>query len=205
MASHELPIPRLGHTASGVKPEHGNYQLPPLIGVTRDGMVSSFGSIAVVATLLAVTETIFLVLLKMLSSESSPDVPASQLQRTLSALTYTGIVLNLGSLWSALRMIDVLGKMPLLNARYEADLDVKRLSLRLTNDTSTHDVMASYGLRGIWTFMAWHCLISLLFGSLCIVTQIAMFVWVYEALAVSISITVLVAFASVPMLLSFFM
>ncbi|KAG8939789.1 hypothetical protein FRC00_013535 [Tulasnella sp. 408] len=92
----------------------------------------------------------------MLSNGSSVEVPGSQLQRTLSALTYTGIVLNLGSLWSALRMIDVLGKMPLLNARYEADLDVKRLSLRLTNDTSTHDVMASYGLRGIWTFMAWH-------------------------------------------------
>ncbi|KIO18277.1 hypothetical protein M407DRAFT_246519 [Tulasnella calospora MUT 4182] len=201
MASHELPIPR---HSNGPRLEHGNYQLPPLIGVTREGMVSSFGSIAVVATLLAVTETIFLLLLKM-PNQTSSDIPGSQLQRTLSALTYTGIVLNLGSLWSALRMIDVLGKMPLLNARYEADLDAKRLSLRLTNDTSTHDVMASYGLRGIWTFMAWHCLISLLFGSLCIVTQIAMFVWLYEALAVSISITVLVVFASVPMLLSFFM
>ncbi|KAG8945572.1 hypothetical protein FRC04_000706 [Tulasnella sp. 424] len=57
-------------------------------------------------------------------------------------------------------MIDVLGKMPLLNAKYEAELDAKRLSLRLDNETSAQDVMASYGLRGIWTFMAWHCFAS---------------------------------------------
>ncbi|KAG8929025.1 Receptor-interacting serine/threonine-protein kinase 2 [Tulasnella sp. 417] len=100
----------------------------------------------------------------------------------LSALTYTGIVLNLGALWSALRMIDILGKMHPLNAQYDADLDISRLSLRSNTQTSTHDVTASYGLRGIWTFMAWHCLISLLFGDLCIVTQVAMLVWLYEGL-----------------------
>ncbi|KAG8922476.1 hypothetical protein FRC01_013980 [Tulasnella sp. 417] len=137
-------------------------------------------------------------------NQTSTGPPESGPQRALSALTYAGILLNLGSLWSALRLIDILGKMPLPTARYEADLDIRRLSLRLNNETSPHDVEAPYRLRGIWAYMAWHCLTSLLLGTLCIVTQIAMLVWLYEALSVSLAITVLAIFVSAPMLLSFF-
>lgn len=110
------------------------------------------------ATLLASTECSFLSLLKG-SSDGSPESNPT-LQRTVVTLTYIAIFLNVGASWSSLRMIDTLGKMPLLNARHEAELkknfqDPRRFSV--TSETTVDGAMKSHGLSGRWTFMAWHC------------------------------------------------
>ncbi|KIO18281.1 hypothetical protein M407DRAFT_160712 [Tulasnella calospora MUT 4182] len=183
----------------------GDYSLPSIIGSTRDGMVSSFTAVAVVATLLASTECAFLGLIKNPPDGSPLRYSGQALQDTVTALTYIAIFLNVGASWSGLRMIDILGKMPFLNAHHEAKLkksspDPRRFSI--TSETTIDSAMRDHGLRGWWAFMAWHSIISLLLGSLCVVIQISMYIWIHEAVAVSVVTTLFAFFASIPIFFS---
>lgn len=184
-----------------------DYRLPEIIGTTRDGMVSSFTAVAVVATLLASTECSFLSLIKDAADDSPLADSNLPLTKTVTTLTYIAIFLNVGAAWSSLRMIDILGKMPLLNAHREAILkktspETRRFSV--TSNTTVSSAMRDHGLRGWWSLIAWHSVISLLLGSLCVVIQIAMYIWMQESKAVSIVTTAFALFASIPIFFTLF-
>ncbi|KIO18280.1 hypothetical protein M407DRAFT_160710 [Tulasnella calospora MUT 4182] len=185
--------------------EPGGVELPGVIAATKDGMVSSFTTMAVVATLLASTEGVFLSIIK-----SSSQSPSSEPRNTkvMVILTYLAIIFNIGASWSALRMIDALGKMPFLVAQYNTKRmsvgkSVEQFDLEKVRDVAQG--MRKYGLSGIWSFFAWHCSISLFLGSLCVLAQILLYTWINEDAWVSIAVTVLAFITSIPIFLSLFM
>ncbi|KAG8957453.1 hypothetical protein FRC00_003957, partial [Tulasnella sp. 408] len=118
---------------------------------------------AVVATLLASTEGVFLSIIKSSSQNTSPGPsdPTSIASnpthlRAMVILTYLAIILNIGASWSALRMIDILGKMTFLVAKQVSQDGEKLYSFKLEGVRDVTDGMRVHGITGIWTFFSWH-------------------------------------------------
>lgn len=95
-------------------------------------------------------------MIKSAPTESSKLYPS---QNTITTLTYVSIFLNLGALSSFVRLIDILGKMPILNARHEAWLKNASPESRrfcITSETTVNAAMGEHGMRGWWSFMTWY-------------------------------------------------
>ncbi|KAG8957452.1 hypothetical protein FRC00_003956 [Tulasnella sp. 408] len=163
---------------------------------------------AVVATLLASTEGVFLSIIKSSPQSAPSESEDPKKMRAMVILTYLAIIFNIGASWSALRMIDILGKMTFLVAQHKN----KRIStgeiveqFRLEKVRDVAQGMKLHGISGIWTFFSWHCFISLCLGSLCVVAQILLYIWINEDVRVAIAVTVLAIMTSIPIFLSLFM
>ncbi|KAG8919615.1 hypothetical protein FRC01_001203 [Tulasnella sp. 417] len=193
-------------------------QLPGVIVATKDGMIASFTTMAVVATLLASTEGVFLSIIKSslpnpssAQSNPSPEPSSPTNLRAMVILTYLAIVLNIGASWSALRMIDILGKMTFLVAKQtvgsspEGSGGEKTYLFKLDEVRDVAEVMRKHGIAGIWSFFSWHCVVSLCLGSLCVIAQILLYIWTNEDWRVSIVVTLLAFITSTPIFLSLFL
>ncbi|KAG8899261.1 hypothetical protein FRC00_001675 [Tulasnella sp. 408] len=163
---------------------------------------------AVVATLLASTEGVFLSIIKSSSQGAPSESEDPKKIRAMVILTYLAIIFNIGASWSALRMIDILGKMTFLvakhkNNRISTGEIVEQFRLEKVRDVAQG--MKLHGISGIWSFFSWHCFISLCLGSLCVVAQILLYIWINEDVQVAIAVTVVAVVTSIPIFLSLFL
>ncbi|KAG9025581.1 hypothetical protein FS837_004888 [Tulasnella sp. UAMH 9824] len=163
---------------------------------------------AVVATLLASTEGVFLSIIKSSSQSDQSSSGDAKQMRAMVILTYLAIIFNIGASWSALRMIDGLGKMTFQvakhkNNRISTGEIVEQFRLEKVRDVAQG--MRQHGISGIWTFFSWHCFISLCLGSLCVLAQILLYIWINEDVLVAITVTVLAFMTSIPIFLTLIM
>lgn len=108
---------------------------------------------------MASTECAFLSLIKNPPSDTSSRYAGRALQDIVATLTYMAIFLNVGAAWGRLRMIDILGKMPIMNAAHQAQSDGNPpgAEFNFTSKSPVNDAMKAYGLSGWWEVLAWHC------------------------------------------------
>ncbi|KAG8915513.1 hypothetical protein FRC01_003633 [Tulasnella sp. 417] len=100
--------------------------LPAVLALTREGMISTYSAVAVVASLIAGIEGAVFAQVggvnKPNDNYPTTDSGPVGLNNTVSVMTYLTIFFNVGAAWSALRIIDVLGKMPFYIAKRELEL-----------------------------------------------------------------------------------
>jgi hypothetical protein len=120
----------------------------------------------------------------------------------LRVLAYSGLAINLGGTLSALLMLDSLGELPTRAWRSGQS------SRKLLDSTDDLELLGKYGLDVRWNITLCHFYISLVFGSGCIFTQVALMAFIDEACKpVHWVVVFAVTFASIPcitfLLLSF--
>lgn len=80
--------------------------------------------------------------------------------KIMVSLAYLAILSNIGASWSALRMIDILGKMTFYVAKRNSTCTStieQGGSFELEKVGSVDEAMRLHGVAGIWCFFSWHC------------------------------------------------
>lgn len=108
---------------------------------------------------MASIECAFLSLINNPPGDTSSRYAGRALQDIVATLTYMAILLNVGAAWGSIRMIDILGKMPIMNAVRQAQSDGNPPGgeFNFSSKSPVNDAMKAYGLRGRWEVLAWHC------------------------------------------------
>ncbi|KIO31334.1 hypothetical protein M407DRAFT_136009 [Tulasnella calospora MUT 4182] len=152
---------------------------------------------AVVAALFAGMEASLITLAKTPEPDGHAPLRFAQpaYQNTVLGLAYVALALNVGCILSALKCIDVLGRMTYWNALKGTVPDP---DWSLSGETG---LMGSFGVKGRTRLLMGHCFYCLFFGSLCVLAQIIMYVWLHEAMPVVWATLIGVLIAAIPMLL----
>ena len=134
----------------------------------------------------------------------------------LAILSHLSFVLNLSSTLGALLLANKFAALVDISARRETNTPQSGYLV----SSGTFELLRVYGLKTPWYFMVFHCkcrlfnneagylltssvgLTCTFLGAGCLFAQITVYVWQDEFLSVKITITCVVAFASIPLLLA---
>ncbi|KAG9010398.1 hypothetical protein FRB93_004238 [Tulasnella sp. JGI-2019a] len=183
-------------------PHHLDYSVPNVVESLRQGRLDSCGAAAVVSALFASIEATMIALIKTpyLTSGAiwtSPTVSAGAI-RLLLILSYSGLMLNSSTTFSALLLIDRLGKLN-YDSMKQSELCVTRSSLQ-----SGRQLLGRYGASGrVWDIVEFHYFATLLVGGLNVLGQLLTFIWIYEGHAVAVISTFTTVFCVIPFLMVF--
>ncbi|KIO16872.1 hypothetical protein M407DRAFT_33476 [Tulasnella calospora MUT 4182] len=171
-----------------------DYEHPKLVDSLRQGWILSYQAIAVVAALFAAMEASIITLTKAQEPDGHPPLrfSSSSYQNAVLGLAYVALILNVGSIVSALKIIDAIGRIAYRNAvkepRPEPDVGWPI--------QGPDALMRTYGVKGRVRLLMWHSFYCLLLGSLCVLTQIIMYIWLHEAMSIvwaSVAATIVAA------------
>ncbi|KAG8921157.1 hypothetical protein FRC01_000386 [Tulasnella sp. 417] len=172
---------------------------PEVVESLKQGWILTYQAIAVVAALFAGMEATLITLAKTAEPDSHPPLRWStpRIQNTTLALAYVALVSSIGSIMSALKIIDGLGHMTFRNAikNPESPLD-------WTRQRASY-LMKPFGVAGNFRRLMYHCVGSLLVSGLCALLQILFYIWQHEATSVAIVASVAIAVAAWPILVMF--
>ncbi|KAG8945565.1 hypothetical protein FRC04_000699 [Tulasnella sp. 424] len=130
-----------------------NYEHPKLVDYLRQGWISSYQAIAVVAALFAAMEASIITLSKTPDPDGHPPLrfSSSAYQNAVLGLAYVALILNVGSIVSSLKIIDAIGRIAYRNA------------VKGTNPPDDwtlegpNALMRTYGVKGQVRWLMYHC------------------------------------------------
>jgi len=67
-------------------------------------------------------------------------------------------------------------------------------------DSGALDLLQTYGAKRSWIWVMWHWLFSLVVGTISLVTQVLLYIWLAESNSVRITLTFVTIFAVLPLL-----
>ncbi|KIO31308.1 hypothetical protein M407DRAFT_19686 [Tulasnella calospora MUT 4182] len=176
------------------------YEHPKVVDSLKQGWVLSYQAIAVVAALFAAMEASLITLAKTPEPEShSPLRFSSQpYQNAVLGLAYVALILSVGAIISALKLVDALGQMHYWNA---VDRTNPKPNWQLLGPNT---LMKTYGVKGSLRLLMWHCVYSLIVGALCILAQLIMYICLHEAAPVIAAASVATAVGAIPIFIILF-
>ncbi|KIO31323.1 hypothetical protein M407DRAFT_135960 [Tulasnella calospora MUT 4182] len=180
-------------------PDPIEYEPPKVVESLKQGWIGTYQAIAVVAALFAGMEATLITLAKTAEPDSHPPLrwSASRIQNTTLALAYVALICSIGSIMSALKIIDGLGHMTFRNS-----IKTPESPLDWTRQRASY-LMKPFGVAGNFRRLMYHCVGSLLVSGLCALLQILLYIWQHEATSVAIVASVAIAVASWPILVMF--
>ncbi|KAG9035822.1 hypothetical protein FRB95_010416 [Tulasnella sp. JGI-2019a] len=170
-----------------------SYKLPDLVESVRQGWIFSAQGAAVVSVLLCGAETQLITMVK--TPDGNADVQVwdtyPRAYKFLLLLSYSAFILNASATVASLLMIDRLDEIPLRAKTYideHPDAEMPPFDYLLED----------YNAGGRWTWMRWHCLVTLLAGSWCMTLQIFLYIYLHEATSVWITMALVCAIGVSP-------
>ncbi|KAI0313513.1 hypothetical protein OF83DRAFT_526452 [Amylostereum chailletii] len=169
------------------------YELPPAVRSLRDEWTNAGTSAAVICGLLAVTESQLLVFVK--DEKNFPQSYSEAQMKALLVLTYGALVFCISGAMSSFVLIDEFSGMQVRAARMGSIGSPVGTVL-----SSDFGVLRMFGARTSLKWVMYHWLFSVLASVLCTVAQVTMYVWLQESPAIQITVSIIVAFALLPLL-----
>ncbi|KAI0048488.1 hypothetical protein FA95DRAFT_1490826, partial [Auriscalpium vulgare] len=167
-------------------------ELPATVKSLNEGWLATFQTAATISGLLAVVQAQLISFVKNPANYDSTPNHASM--QALLALTYCDLFLCLSATVSALILTDEFGELPVRASRVSDPIKVG------TFDSSAASLLEVYGARKSWRWVMFHWLATLLLAVLCMIAQVALYVWLQESLAVKVTVVVVGVFGILPLL-----
>ncbi|KAI0300710.1 hypothetical protein B0F90DRAFT_1668248 [Multifurca ochricompacta] len=168
------------------------YELPSTVKSLNDSWLATYQSSTIVAGLFAGVEVHLLSFVKD-DSHYHKDVGNSA-RSALLIFTYSALFFCLSAAVSGLILTDEFGELPVRASRRSDPIQ------QGVFDSGTLDLLQTYGAKCSWVWVMWHWLFSLIAGTISLITQILLYVWLEESNSVKITLTFITLFAVLPLL-----
>jgi len=114
-------------------------------------------------------------------------------KHALLIFTYLALFFSISAAVSGLILTDEFGELPVRASRKSDPIQHGLF------DSGTLDLLQSYGAKRSWVWIMWHWAFSLLAGTISLITQLLLYVWLEESNSVRITLTILTVFAVLPL------
>ncbi|KAI0263547.1 hypothetical protein BC834DRAFT_844438 [Gloeopeniophorella convolvens] len=168
------------------------YELPSTVKSLNDGWLTTYQSSTVVAGLFAIVEAHLLSFVK--DEQHFHKHVGNSAKHALLIFTYSALFCFLSAAVSGLILTDEFGELPVRASRKSDPIQ------QGTFDSGVIALLETYGAKRGWLWVMWHWLFSLLAGTVCLVTQVLIYVWLEESDAVKITLTIVTVFSLLPLL-----
>ncbi|KAG8860512.1 hypothetical protein FRB96_003766 [Tulasnella sp. 330] len=122
--------------------------------------------------------------------------------RFLLLLSYSAVLFNGSAAMSQFVMLDRLGEIPMRWA--SRSVSKAREGSERTQKIEDLYSLERYEAGGRWTWAKWHCFVSMMAGSACMIFQTCLFIWLQEVLSVAIVMSFVSIVAAVPLFMFYF-
>ncbi|KAF8469886.1 hypothetical protein DFH94DRAFT_697213 [Russula ochroleuca] len=168
------------------------YELPSTVKALNDGWLATYQISTVVAALFVVVEVHLLTFVK--DASNYPKEADKSARHALLIFTYSALFFCLGATISGLILTDQFGELPVRASRKKDPIQ------QGVFDSGALDLLRTYGAKRSWIWVMWHWLFSLVAGTISLITQVLLYVWVEESNSVRITLTFISLFAVLPLL-----
>ncbi|KAH9056283.1 hypothetical protein EDB87DRAFT_1257901 [Lactarius vividus] len=167
------------------------YELPSTVKSLNDGWLKTYQISTVVAGLFAVVEVLLLFFIKN-GANFHRSIVGNNTNNALLVFTYLGLFFSISAAVSGLILTDDFGELPV------------RASQRDSMgsgwfDSGTWQLLQSYGAKRSGILVMWHWLFSLIAGTVSLIIQVLIYVWLEESKSVRTTLTVITVLAVVPL------
>ncbi|KAI0271228.1 hypothetical protein BGY98DRAFT_1100289 [Russula aff. rugulosa BPL654] len=168
------------------------YELPSTVKALNDGWLTTYQISTIVAALFVIVEVNLLSFIKDESNYSRHTNKSAR--HALLVFTYSALFFCLSATVSGLILTDEFGELPVRASRK------KDLIQEGVFDSGALDLLRTYGAKRSWIWVMWHWLFSLIAGTISLITQVLLFIWLEESDSVRITLTFISLFAVLPLL-----
>jgi uncharacterized membrane protein YagU involved in acid resistance len=168
------------------------YELPSTVKALNDGWLTTYQISTIVTALFVIVEVHLLSFVKD-ESNYSRDTNKSA-RHALLIFTYSALFFCLSATVSGLILTDEFGELPVRASRKKDPIQEGVF------DSGALDLLRSYGAKRSWIWVMWHWLFSLIAGTISLITQLLLYIWLEESNSVRITLTFISLFAVLPLL-----
>ncbi|KAI0298222.1 hypothetical protein BC826DRAFT_998611 [Russula brevipes] len=168
------------------------YELPSTVKALNDGWLATYQISTVVAALFVGIEVNLLAFVK--DDANYHRSTTSSARHALLIFTYSALFFSLSAAISGLILTDEFGALPVRASRKPDPIQ------QGVFDSSALDLLQSYGAKRSWIWVMWHWLFSLVAGTVSLITQVLLYVWMEESNSVRVTFTFVTLFAVLPLL-----
>jgi len=108
--------------------------------------------------------------------------------------TYSALFFSISATISGLILTDEFRELPVRASQKKDPIQ------QGVFDSGALDLLQTYGAKRSWIWVMWHWLFSLVVGTICLVTQVLLYIWLAESNSVRITLTFVSIFAVLPLL-----
>ncbi|KAH9018217.1 hypothetical protein EDB83DRAFT_2320969 [Lactarius deliciosus] len=168
-------------------------ELPSTVKSLNDSWLATYQSSTVMAGLSAVIEVHLLSFIKI-DANPHRNVVGNSANMAFLIFTYLGLFFSVSAAVSGLILMVHFGQLPVWAAR------ARHTPLEFgLFDNGTRELLQSYGAKRSWIWAVRYWLFSLIAGTVSLIIQLLVYVWLEESKPVRIALTVIVAFAVLPL------
>lgn len=152
-----------------------------------------------VSTLFVIAATQLLAFFKNPNHFSTTQNNSEGALRALIIICYASLFFNASAAISSFILMDKLGELPFRAAS-------KRQSILPSGGTITgnsEDLLKRYGVGKLWTVLVWHWFVSYMIGTISIITQVLLYVWLQESKEAQIVLSCIAGFSLLPLAVLF--
>jgi len=168
------------------------YELPSTVKALNDGWLATYQISTVVAALFAGVEVHLLTLIKDETHYRKGVDNAAK--HALLIFTYSAFFFSISATISGLILTDEFRGLPVRASRKKDPIQ------QGVFDSGALDLLQTYGAKRSWIWVMWHWLFSLVVGTISLVTQVLLYIWLAESNSVRITLTFVTIFAVLPLL-----
>ncbi|KAG8791346.1 hypothetical protein FRC12_009485 [Ceratobasidium sp. 428] len=172
-----------------------SYDLPATIKAIQTGWLTTFQTASVISALLAVIESIFLVLVHNIGPERFNSESSGG--KALLTLTYLAFFFAISATFSSLLLTDEFGEIHVRASQRESMLEP--LDQMIIHEGASK-LLKRYGARRVTEPLIWHWTMMLLGGFLALIGQLIAYIWLMETRPIAIAISCMAGFALLPLL-----
>jgi len=169
------------------------YELPSTVKALNDGWLATYQISTVVAALFVVVEVNLLTFIKDEAHYANKDLNRSA-RHALLIFTYSALFFCVSATISGLILMDQFGELPVRASRKKDPIQ------QGVFDSGALDLLRTYGAKRSWIWVMWHWLFCLVAGTISLITQVLLYVWLEESDSVRITLTFISLFAVLPLL-----
>ncbi|EDR09440.1 uncharacterized protein LACBIDRAFT_319040 [Laccaria bicolor S238N-H82] len=176
-----------------------DYQLPSTVQSLQGGWQLTCQSGTMVSTLFVIAATQLLAFFKNPNHFSTTQNNSEGALRALIIICYASLFFNASAAISSFILMDKLGELPFRAAS-------KRQSILPSGGTITgnsEDLLKRYGVGKLWTVLVWHWFVSYMIGTISIITQVLLYVWLQESKEAQIVLSCIAGFSFLPLAVLF--
>ncbi|KAI9463947.1 hypothetical protein BJY52DRAFT_876594 [Lactarius psammicola] len=167
------------------------YEPPSTIKSMNDRWLATYRSSTILAGRFAVVEVH---LLSFIKNDANFDKSVgNSVKHALLIFTYLALFFCLSAVVSGLILTYGFGELP-LRASQEGDSIQQGLL-----DTGTLGPLQSYGIKRTWVWVMRHWVFSLVAGTVSLITQVHLYVWLEEPNSVRITVSIITVFVVLPL------
>ncbi|KAH9049832.1 hypothetical protein EDB83DRAFT_2226738 [Lactarius deliciosus] len=167
--------------------------LPSTVKSLNDGWLTMYQSSTAVMRLFAVIEVHLLSFIKN-DVNFHRNIVGNSAKTALLIFTYLALFFSISTAVSGLILMAHFGQLPVWAAWARHTL----LEFGLFNN-GTWELLQSYGAKHSWIWAVWYWLSSLIAGTVSLIIQVLVYIWLEESKPIRIALTVIVVFAVLPL------